>query len=171
MGLLDRIRPTLTGGETRSIHVVERRGSFAGNEGDRIYSSGFSPADAAGNTIAETEHRTSDPQVFHCKVAGTHHWPSALADSRFQEGARVVLRAESGSAFDRNAVGIWDAGGTVQVGYLPTTLSRIVSRSLREGNVLGGQVIRELRIGSPKGRRIALYVLVGPPGRVKYTVH
>src|SRR5437763_1045884 len=111
MGLLDRIKPTLAGGDTRTIHVLDGSGSFAGNEGDEIFASGYLPADAGGKVIAETEHRTSDPQVFHCKVAGTHHWPSALADSRFDEGARVVLRPETSSAFDRNAVGIWDASG------------------------------------------------------------
>jgi hypothetical protein len=62
---------------------------------------------------------------------------------------------------------VWDASGSVQAGYLPATLSRTIARSLRGGAKLEGQVIRELRLGSPTGARIALYVLIAPPGRVE----
>jgi hypothetical protein len=82
-------------------------------------------------------------------------------------GSRITLRAEPGNPSDPNAVGVWDASGTVHAGYLPATLSRTIWRSLRGGAKLEGKVIRELRLGSPAGERTALYVLIAPPGRLE----
>jgi hypothetical protein len=167
MGLLDRLRAS--GEKTYNVQVMDASRSFQGSKGDTIYSSGYVPVDAAGNAFAESDHRTSHPRVAHCQVAGTHHNPSALADSRLDVGARVSLRPEPGNPSDPNAVGVWDASGSVQAGYLPATLSRTIARSLRGSAKLEGQVIRELRLASPTGPRIALYVLIAPPGRLQMT--
>jgi hypothetical protein len=165
MGLLDRLRPG-AGDSTFRVHVRDATESFQGNKGDTIYSAGYAPVNEAGNRYGEDEHRTSHPSVWHARVTGTHHNPSALTDARFNNGARITLRPESGNPSDPNAVGVWDAAGSVQVGYLPASLSRTVAAGLRGGRSLSGQVVRELRLGSPDGRRTALYVLIAPPGRL-----
>jgi hypothetical protein len=165
MGLLDKLRPGAREG-TLKVHVKEATDSFKGNKGDTIFCSGHTPVNEAGSVYRESEHRTSDARVAHARVTGTHHNPSALADPRFDPGSRITLRAEPGNPSDPNAVGVWDAAGTIQLGYLPASLSRSVSRTLRAGGALSGQVICELRLGSTSGERIALYVLVAPPGRL-----
>ncbi len=165
MGLLDRLRPGAAD-STFSVHVKDATESFQGNKGDTIYSAGCVPVNETGDPYPEGEHRTSNPRVWHARVTGTHHNPSALGDARFNQGARITLRAESGNPSDPNAVGVWDAAGSVRVGYLPASLSRTVAPSLRSRRSLAGQVVRELRLGSPDGRRTALYVLIAPPGRL-----
>jgi hypothetical protein len=165
MGLLDRLRPGPRE-QTLRVHVKDATASFEGNKGDTIFCNGRTPVNEAGTAYRESEHRTSDTRVAHARVTGTHHNPRALADARFDPGARITLRTEPGNPTDPNAVGVWDAAGIIQVGYLPASLSRTVARSLRGGVALTGQVICELRLGSPGGERIALYVLVAPPGRL-----
>jgi hypothetical protein len=151
--------------------MVEQPSSFTGRRGDTVFSAGHVPASSSGAPLPEEGHATSNPRVYHCQVAGTHHMPSALADGRFDVGSRVQLRLAPGSPDDATAVGIWDATGTVQVGYVPATLSRTLASALRGGEQLGGEVIRELRLGGPDGRRVALYALIAPPGRLELVYH
>jgi hypothetical protein len=172
VGFLDRIRPRRSTGEgDGEVHVLAVTHTFAGNHGDTIWRGGFAPADTGGALLDTSEHRTSDPRVFFCKVAGVHHLPSALADSRFDCGSGITLRSEANSGFGGSAVGIWDATGSIQVGYVPTTLSRTLTAQLRAGAKLGGQVISEYRLGSADGQRVALDVLVAPAGRLRLVEH
>ncbi|HEX5224031.1 MAG TPA: HIRAN domain-containing protein [Solirubrobacteraceae bacterium] len=168
MGLLDRLRPASAPDAQFTVRVYAERRTFRGAKGDELYSDGQVPVDGSGRPLGETEHRTSDQRVYHCRVSGTHHYPSALGDPRFGNGSRVTFRAEPGNPTDPNAVAIWDAGGTVQVGYVPASLSRTVAAAARNGR-LQGQVVRELRLGSASGKRLALYVLIAPPGRIVTT--
>jgi hypothetical protein len=165
MGLLDRLRPTASREAQFTVRVRAEDRSFRGAKGDQLYARGYSPVDESGRPLGEAEHRTSDQRVFHCRVSATHHNPSALGDARFDTGSRVTLRAESGNPTDPHAVGIWDAGGSVRVGYVPASLSRTIAPAARAGK-LQGEVVRELRLGSASGERLALYVLVAPPGRI-----
>jgi hypothetical protein len=153
------------------VDVAEQPSSFTGRRGDTVYSAGHVPASSSGAPLPEEGHVTSNPRVYHCQVAGTHHMPSALADSRFDVGSRVQLRLAPGAPDDATAVGIWDATGIVQVGYVPATLSRTVAAALRGGEQLGGEVVRELRLGGQHGRRAALYVLIAPARRLELVYH
>jgi hypothetical protein len=165
VGLLERLRPG-GGARTFRVHVREDTRSFVGSKGDRIQSAGHVPLDASGAPLGDSEHRTSDPRVFHCRVAGTHYNPSALADPRFDPGSRVRVRAEPANPTDPNPLAIWDGSGEVQAGFVPVSLSRqIVALARRQE--LSGEVIRELRLGSEHGERIALYVLLAPAGRIE----
>lgn len=163
MGFLDGIRAAARKDSKIRVQVVEDTRLFEGNVGDTIWCGGDAPCDERGVPLPESEHRTSDPRVYCCQVAGTHHRPNALTDERFDLGSPIVLRAE-GAPFDGYTVGIWDGSGTVQVGYVPPTLSRTVAGMLRSGTALGGQVLREFRVGSAEGERSALHVLVAPAG-------
>jgi hypothetical protein len=148
------------------VNVRADTRTFVGSKGDQVCSRGHVPLDDGGAPLQDGEHRTSDARLFHCRVAGTHHNPSTLADARFDPGARVRIRAEAGNPTDPNALGIWDSAGDVQVGFVPASLSRQLATRARRGE-LAGQVIRELRLGSEHGERIALYVLIGPSGRIE----
>ncbi|HEX3512312.1 MAG TPA: HIRAN domain-containing protein [Solirubrobacteraceae bacterium] len=165
MGLLDRLRST---GKSLEVEAVDDTRAFEGSKGDRLFSRGAVPVDSDGAPLRDAEHSTSNPQVLHARVAGTHHNPTALSDSRFDPGSRVTLRQGPGTPSDPNAVGVWDSAGLVQAGYLPATLSRAVARMLRSGTALEGQVVRELRLHSERGERIAVYVLIAPPGRIEF---
>jgi len=161
VGFLDGIRAAGKRDAKIRVHVLEDTRLFEGNVGDTIWCGGYAPVDERGVRLSEAEHRTSDPRVFCCQVAGTHHRPSALTDARFDLGSPIALRTEA-SPFDGYTVGIWDGSGTVQVGYVPATLSRTVAGLLRSGTALGGQVLREFRLGSSGGERSALHVLIAP---------
>ena len=52
-------------------------------------------------------------------VAGASFRPEAVADASFDPGARLVLLPEPGNEHDPNAVAIWNAGRTLQAGYVP----------------------------------------------------
>ncbi|HEY4894799.1 MAG TPA: HIRAN domain-containing protein [Solirubrobacteraceae bacterium] len=135
-----------------------------------MWCGGFTPTSEDGDFLYEAEHRTTDPRAFYCKVAGAQHRPAALADKRFDHGSLVLLRPEPGNEFDPNAVGVWDATGKVQVGYVPSTLSAEVAAVIRSGTPLGGQVIREFRLNSSRGKRIGLHLIIAPVGPVSFVI-
>jgi hypothetical protein len=163
VGLLDRIREGRSGGPLK-VHVTVEDGPLRGNLGDSLFRAGHSPVELSGTPIPASEHRTSNPRVYYCRVAGTHHRPNALSDPRFSLGSEIVLRAEP-VPFDGFTIGIWDASGSVQAGYVPVGLSRSVMPLMRSGTSLGGQVIGELRLGSESGERSAINILIAPAGR------
>lgn len=167
MGILDRIAGRSGG---LSVHVAEESAAREGARGDRVVSIGDVPVGASGEALPEGEYRTSDPRVVHFQVAGTHHMPSALQDERFAVGSRVAVRAAEAGGDDAHAVGVWDAGGTLQVGYAPPALARALSAELRRGEQLSGVVVREMRLGSASGERLAVFVIAGP-GRIELVRH
>ena len=59
----------------------------------------------------------------------------------------------------------------MMVGYVPATLSAEVAAVLRSGTALGGQVIREFRLGSSHGKRIGLHVIIAPVGPAALVIH
>ncbi len=67
-------------------------------------------------------------------------------------------------------MGVWDATGKVQVGYVPSTLSAEVAAVIRSGTPLGGQVIREFRLNSSRGKRIGLHLIIAPVGPVSFVI-
>lgn len=171
MGILDLIRPTgARRDDGAALRVVARNCEFTGNRGDTMWSGGYLPLNEHGRALGETEFRTADPRIFYCRVAGTHHRPSALADSRFDPGSRIVLRADASNSYDGSIVGVWDASATLQVGHVPAALSRALAPLMRAGSQFGGKVIHELRLGSERGERVALHILIAPAGELRYSV-
>ena len=63
--------------------------------------------------------RWEDPRVLVLPVAGVSYREEALPDPSFDPGRRLALVPEPGNEHDPNAVGIWNAERTVQVGYVP----------------------------------------------------
>jgi hypothetical protein len=77
--------------------------------------SGFFLRDAAtGEPV-----RRSDPRVRVVPVAGVSYRADVLTDPSFDPGRRLSLVPEPQNEHDPNAVAIWNAERTLQVGYVP----------------------------------------------------
>jgi hypothetical protein len=171
MGILNLIRPNGTRGDAAAaLHVLPRNGPFPGNRGDTLYSHGYVPLDGHGSVLGEADFRTADSRIFHCRVVGTHHRPSALRDRRFDPGSKVLLRADPTNTYDGSIISVWDSAGSVQLGHVPAALSRSLAPLMRAGTTFGGEVLRELRLGSERGERVAVHILVAPTGALRYAV-
>jgi hypothetical protein len=64
-----------------------------------------------------------DPRVRVIPAAGVSYRPEALADPSFEPGERLALVPEPENEHDPNAIGIWNAGRTLQVGYVPAAVA------------------------------------------------
>ena len=67
--------------------------------------------------------RWSDPRLLVLPVAGASYRLEALADEGFAPGRALSLVPEPGNEHDPNAIGIWNAGRTLQVGYVPAAVA------------------------------------------------
>ena len=63
--------------------------------------------------------RWSDPRVRVVPVAGVSYRAEALGDPSFEPGRPLALVAEPDNEHDPNAVAIWNAERTLQLGYVP----------------------------------------------------
>jgi hypothetical protein len=77
--------------------------------------SGFFLRDAAtGDPV-----RWSDPRIRVVPVAGVSYRVESLGDASFDPGEPLALVREPDNEHDPNAVGIWNAERTLQLGYVP----------------------------------------------------
>jgi hypothetical protein len=63
--------------------------------------------------------RWEDERIRVVPAAGVSYRPEALPDPSFDPGRRLALVPEPENEHDPNAVGIWNEGRTLQVGYVP----------------------------------------------------
>ncbi len=67
--------------------------------------------------------RWEDPRLRVVPVAGVTYRPEALVDASFDPGSPLALVAEPDNEHDPNAVGVWNAERTLQVGYVPAAVA------------------------------------------------
>jgi hypothetical protein len=67
--------------------------------------------------------RWEDPRIRVVAVAGISYRAEAAADPSFDPGRRLALVPEPDNEHDPDAVGIWNAEGTLQAGYVPATVA------------------------------------------------
>jgi hypothetical protein len=67
--------------------------------------------------------RWEDPRLRVVPVAGVSYRAEALDDASFDPGRRLALVAEPENEHDPNAVGIWNEGRTLQLGYVPAAVA------------------------------------------------
>jgi hypothetical protein len=80
---------------------------------------GFRMRDAAtGEPV-----RWEDERIRVVPVAGVSYWADALDDASFDPGRRLALVPEPENEHDPNAVAIWNAERTLQLGYVPAALA------------------------------------------------
>jgi hypothetical protein len=155
---------------TITVKVVKDTHLFDSDDGSTLWCGGYTPVDDDGTFMRISEHQASDPRCIYSNVAGVSHRAEALQQKCFSPGEQVILRPEPTNAYDTNAVAVWDNSGTIQVGYVPATLSARVAEEFRNGNPLGGIVISEFRQGSKRGKRVGLHVLLAPLGELLLSV-
>jgi hypothetical protein len=166
------VKPTSTPAIAAApVHLIEDTHTFEGDDGETIWCGGRAPVTEDGTFIPESEHRTTNPDVLFCKVAGVNHRHQVLQDAAFAPGSQILLRPEPDNSYDKNAVQITDLTGELFVGYVRGTLSKEVADLIRSTG-LGGQVIREFRVGSEQGERIGIHILIAPAGpKLTRTIH
>jgi HIRAN domain-containing protein len=67
--------------------------------------------------------RWEDPRIRVVAAAGVTFRPESLEDASFDPGRRLELVAEPQNEHDPNAIGIWNADRTLQVGYVPAAVA------------------------------------------------
>jgi hypothetical protein len=67
--------------------------------------------------------RWEDPRIRVIAAAGVTFRPESLEDSSFDPGRWLELVREPENEHDPNAIGIWNAGRTLQVGYVPAAIA------------------------------------------------
>ena len=80
---------------------------------------GFRLRDAATGELVRWE----DPRLRVIHAAGVTYRPDALPDPSFDPGRPLALVPEPQNEHDPNAVGIWNEGRTLQVGYVPAAVA------------------------------------------------
>jgi hypothetical protein len=71
--------------------------------------------------------RWEDPRIRVIAAAGVTFRPESLEDPSFDPGRRLELVPEPKNEHDPNAIGIWNADRTLQVGYVPAAVAREVA--------------------------------------------
>jgi hypothetical protein len=67
--------------------------------------------------------RWEDERIRVVPVAGVSYRAEALADVSFDPGRRLALVPEPENEHDPNAVAIWNADRTLQLGYVPAAVA------------------------------------------------
>jgi hypothetical protein len=67
--------------------------------------------------------RWEDPRIRVVAAAGVTFRPESLEDRSFDPGRRLELVREPQNEHDPNAIGIWNADRTLQVGYVPAAIA------------------------------------------------
>jgi hypothetical protein len=115
----------------------------------KLDASWYADKEWRGFVLHGARHDLEDRHVFVTWVAGISHHPAAVDLPDFAPGSEVVLRPEPDNASDPNAVGVWNACGTVQVGYLPAVVVHDLPRipGGRHGLMVGEMVHGSDRVG------------------------
>jgi len=115
--------------------------------------SGFHLRDAATGAPVRWE----DPRIRVVPVAGVSYRAEALPDPSFDRGSRLALVPEPENEHDPNAVGIWNEGRTLQLGYVPREVAaelageeQAVSLWRVEGGLRVLIVPRDAWVGRPR---------------------
>jgi hypothetical protein len=111
---------------------------------------GYRLRDAATEELV----RWDDPRIRVINVAGVSYRLDALQDDAFAPGNRLALMPEPDNEHDPNAIGIWDAEGRSQAGYVPAD-------SARELDAADWQAVSLLEFFEGE-QRIGLRVLLAP---------
>ena len=142
--------------------AFEQRGySAESGSGELVEGRGYELRDEHDRSIRWDDRRLASSGITVLKVAGTSYRAEALQDEAFRPGSRLTLKPDPANEFDPHAVGVWDAGGRIQVGFVPREAANEVAGRLQHGS-LDAWSLWEWRDES--GRRVGLRMLIAPPG-------
>ena len=104
--------------------------------------------------------RWEDERLRVVAAAGVSYRPEALPDPSFDPGKRLALVSEPANEHDPNAVAIWNAERTIQLGYVPAAVAPELSgdeQAVSLWRVDGGLrvliVAADAWVGSPRPNR------------------
>jgi hypothetical protein len=95
-----------------------------------------------------------DPRVRVVKLAGASYRAEALQDDAFAPGRRLALVREPDNEHDPNAVAVFDAARSLQVGYVPAEVAPALTGD--------EQAVALWEFRGEDGARIGLRVLIAP---------
>jgi hypothetical protein len=152
-------RRGLAGGPLR-LSFERRDWQAESEDGAPLDGRGFVLRDGE-RSLAWTSPRLEEAGVEVMKVAGTSYRLDDLQDPGFAPGSTLLLRPEPHNPHDPNAVGLWNAEGSAQAGFVPRARAEALSRRLASEQ-LEAFTLWEWR--DSDGRRCGLRILVAPAG-------
>ena len=138
------------------IRLTRHTTSFTGEAGDEVLGSGY-----------RLPEREPPDGAYRAKVAGVSHRRDELQLASFEPGCELKLVPEPDNPHDPDAVGVWDAAGEHQAGYLPRERARLIGRRLRRGNVSKAISLWEWKQAG-SGERVALEILIAPDVPIEF---
>jgi len=100
--------------------VPARRSDAGGREERlRLWLERAGPGYRLRDAVTGEPVQWEDPRLHVVPVAGVSFRPGAVDDASFDPGRRLELVPEPENEHDPNAVGIWNAGRSLQAGYVP----------------------------------------------------
>jgi hypothetical protein len=166
MGFFDRFRAPPERTEPIIFPATEETGTYKASDGTKLWRNGYALVDEYGSFLRWEAPEITEADSMICRVAGVSHRARELQQEEFAPGSLLLLRPEPNNAHDRNAVGVWDEAGQIQVGYLPREKAQGVAASFRRRQPKGAMVLQELR-RSEGAERVSLVILVCPLGPVR----
>lgn len=152
-------------GDVGAALLLEAPASEIAEGGDELLGRGLVLREAgSGRVLGWDNARLAAFRARVVKVAGISWRFEDVQGQEFAPGCALELVAEPSNPHDRNAVGIWDAGGRTQAGYVPRGDAIGVSRALSQGS-LEAFCVWEWR--DEQGRRSGMRVLIAPTGTVR----
>ena len=140
--------------------AFEQRGySAESGSGELVEGRGYELRDERDRPIRWDDRRLASTGITVLKVVGTSYRTEALQDEAFRPGSRLTLRPDPANEFDPHAVGVWDAGGRIQVGFVPREAAGEIAERL-ERESLDAWALWEWR--DEGGRRVGLRMLLAP---------
>lgn len=154
-----------------TLSVVKDESSFAAADGGTIHSLGYMLLDPTRNLTQVGDDAWLRPIGARLtKIAGLTHHPEAAQEDGFAPGSVAVLAPMPDNPVDPHAVGVWDATGEHQIGFVPAEHSQEIAERIAAGEALGGLIMREYRRESKTGPRLGLVMLIAPVARIKLRV-
>jgi hypothetical protein len=141
--------------------AFEQRGySAESGSGELVEGRGYELRDERDRPVRWDDSRLAAAGITILKVAGTSHRAEELQDDAFRPGSKLNLRPDPANEFDPHAVGVWDAAGRNQVGFVPREAAGEISKRLEQQS-LEARILWEWR--DEGGRRVGLRMLIAPP--------
>jgi hypothetical protein len=142
-----------------TLWLEERDWDTEGGQGDRLDGHGFGLRDGDDRALAWDDPMLAGAGIVVLKIAGTSHRLADIQGEQFAAGSPLSLRPDPKNQYDRNAVGVWDASGKVQAGFVPADSAEALGKRLA-GERLEAFCLWEWRDES--GQRCGLRMLIHP---------
>jgi|SRR5215211_159717 len=169
MGFLDffRSKPRqATDAPPFRLYLEEHEHDSESQSGRPLHGYGYALRDDRDRALSWDEGVLAANGIEVAKLAGTSHRLDVVQDPAFAPGSRLTLRPDPGNRYDEHAVGVWDAAGKLQAGFVAGDRSKDISDRLRRER-LEAYSLWEWRDES--GQRCGLRMLLCPPGALAQT--